>query len=326
MRLSIVATLYRSAPYIDEFCRRAAAAARHIAPDYEIILFNDGSPDASLDVALAVLEQEPRLRIVDLARNFGHHKAMMTGLEHANGDLVFLIDSDLEEPPEALVAFAAEMERTQADVVYGVQPRRRGNVFERASGALYYALFNAVTSQRIPPNVITARLMTRRYVRALLSYRERELNIGALWAHAGFQQVPVVVEKSHKGSTTYDLRRKISHFVNSVTSFSATPLVFIFYLGVSISLFSGVFGTYLVIRRLFFGVLLQGWPSLIVSVWFLGGLTLLSVGVIGVYLAKVFSEVKQRPYTIVRAVYAANAPRAGRVERTAGVHATERAP
>ncbi|HEX7939181.1 MAG TPA: glycosyltransferase family 2 protein, partial [Gemmatimonadaceae bacterium] len=302
MRLSIVATLYGSAPYVAEFCRRAADAARQLTPDYEIVLVNDGSPDSSLALALDARKQDARIKVIDLARNFGHHKAMMTGLAHARGDLVFLIDSDLEEPPELLNAFKAEMGRTRADVVYGVQQRRRGGAFERATGAMYYSLFNAITSLPVPRNLLTVRLMTQRYVQSLVAHRERELNIGALWTFTGFAQVAMPVDKAHKGTTSYNLRKRIAHLVNSVTSFSSAPLVFVFYLGVSISLFSGIFGSYLIVRRLFFGVLLEGWPSLIVSVWFLGGLTLLSLGVLGVYLAKVFTEVKQRPYTVIREI------------------------
>ena len=305
MRLSIVATLYHSAPYVDEFCRRASEAARQVAPDFEIILVNDGSPDTSLHGALEARKVNARVKVIDLSRNFGHHKAMMTGLAHARGDLVFLIDSDLEERPELLAAFKAELDRTGADVVYGVQAKRRGGAFERATGALYYTMFNAITSLPIPRNLLTVRLMTQRYVRALVAHQEREINIGALWTFTGFTQVALPVDKATKGSTSYDVRRKIAHFVNSITSFSSAPLVFVFYLGVSISLLAGIAGTYLIIRRLFFGVLLEGWPSLIVSVWFLGGLTLLSLGVLGVYLAKVFTEVKQRPYTVVREIFEA---------------------
>ena len=319
MTLSIVTTLYCSAPHLEEFYRRASAAAETITTDYEIVFVNDGSPDDSLSIALELFERDPRVRVVDLARNFGHHKAMMTGLRHARGELVFLIDSDLEEDPELLTAFAATLDAAAADVVYGVQAERRGEWFERWSGRLFFKLFNLMSDYPIPENLVTVRLMTRRYVSALLSHGEREMVIAGLWVLTGFRQVPLAVTKHSRSKTTYSLRRKIAVLVNSVTSFSSRPLVFIFYLGVAIGALAAAAAAYLVIRRVFFGILLPGWPSLIVSVWLLGGLILACLGIIGIYLSKIFIETKQRPYTIVRSVHERTAdpaepqnPRAGR--------------
>lgn len=169
MKLSIVATLYQSAPYINEFYARASAAARQLAgEDFEIVLVNDGSPDNSLDLAIRLSEQDSHVVVVDLSRNFGHHKAMMTGLEYARGDLIFLIDSDLEEEPEWLLGFYEQMKQERCDVAYGVQKRRKGNWFERWSGQWFYRFFRALTGLALPENVVTTRLMTRRYVDALL--------------------------------------------------------------------------------------------------------------------------------------------------------------
>ncbi len=309
--LSVVATLYNSAPYLTDFHRRVTAVA-HRAGDYEIILVNDGSPDDSLAQARRLVEADARVRLVDLSRNFGHHKAMMTGLRYATGQRVFLIDSDLEEEPELLESFAARMDETAVDVVYGVQERRRGRLGERITGAAYYALFNALSSYPVPKNLLTVRLMTRRYVDALLEHREREINIGGLWAITGFAQLPVAVNKAHKGTSTYDMARKLAIVVDSITSYSNRPLIYIFYLGVMISILAGIAGLDLLVRRIFFGVLLEGWPSLIISIWFLGGLTMLCLGVIGIYLAKIFTETKQRPLAVVREVfeYASTASRA----------------
>jgi putative glycosyltransferase len=303
MRLSVVTTMYRSAPYLVEFHERVCRTAERLFESFEIVFVNDGSPDDSLEVALELYERDPRVRVVDLSRNFGHHKAIMTGLAHARGELVFLIDCDLEEAPELLEAFYERMRTEKADVVYGVQASRKGSIFERLTGAVYYWIFNAISPVPLPRNLVTVRLMSGRYVRALVAHREREILIAGLWAITGFAQAPFEIVKLHKGSTTYNLSRKVSNLVNSVTSFSNQPLVFIFYLGCTIILLSGLAGLYLVVRRLFFGVYLAGWASLIVSVWFLGGLTIFSLGVIGIYLSKVFTETKQRPYTIVRELY-----------------------
>ncbi len=303
MRLSIVTTLYRSARHLDEFHARISAAAARFTPDYEIVLVNDGSPDDSLTVALKLFEHDDRVRVIDLARNFGHHKAMMTGLAEARGDLVFLIDSDLEEPPELLTEFLEAIHAGQADVVYGVQDRRRGGLVERVSGWLFFRLFNLLSEQQIPENLVTVRLMTRRYVSALVSHRERKMMIAGLWALTGFTQIARTIAKGAKGHTAYSFRRKVSLLVDSITSFSDRPLILIFYLGLAIGATSALAAVYLVVRRLFFGVALPGWPSLIVSVWMLGGLMLICLGIIGIYLSKIFIETKQRPYTIVPQIY-----------------------
>jgi putative glycosyltransferase len=308
MDLSIVTTLYCSADYLEEFYGRACAAAEKLTDNFEIIFVNDGSPDNSLEVALSLYQKDHRIRVVDLSRNFGHHKAIMTGLDHARGHLVFLIDSDLEEEPELLETFHAELTATGADVVFGVQQKRKGQFFERVSGALYFRVFNLLSTHPIPQNEINARLMTLEYVTALTQHREREFVMTGLWVLTGFKQIPITVRKHHKDVSTYGLRHKFSHLVNAITSFSSKPLVFIFYLGCFISLVSSVAAVDLIIRKILYGTLLEGWASLIVSIWLLGGITIFCLGVIGIYLSKIFIEVKQRPYTIIKETYEHTAP------------------
>ena len=303
MKLSVVTTLYRSASHLEAFHERMSRAAAALTPDYELVFVNDGSPDESLAVAMGLAAKDPRLTVVDLSRNFGHHKAMMTGLAQANGERVFLIDCDLEEEPELLAAFDAEMARSGADVVYGIQERRKGGLVEQVSGNIFFRLFRLLSDDPLPANLTTVRLMTRRYVDALLQHQERSMFIGGLWVITGFAQVGLTVAKGSRQRTSYTFAKKVDIFVNAVTSFSEKPLKLIFYMGLLIFLLALLAAFYLVVRRVFFGVLLAGWPSLVVSVWLLGGLTLFSLGVIGIYLQKVFIETKQRPYTIVRAVH-----------------------
>src|SRR3970040_1251802 len=168
VRVSIVTSMFRSSAYLEEFYSRSVRAISAISSAYEVVFVNDGSPDDSLAVALRIRERDPRVRVVDLSRNFGHHRALMTGLAHARGELVFLIDCDLEEEPEWLLRFHETLQRTGADVVYGVQSTRKGGLVERASGALFYLVLNRLLTPPLPRNVITARLMTQRYVRALI--------------------------------------------------------------------------------------------------------------------------------------------------------------
>jgi len=310
MKLSIVATLYQSAACVREFHARIAAAAGKITPDFEIVLVNDGSPDNSLDLAVEIHRSDPRVKVIDLARNFGHHKAMMTGLAHAGGDLVFLIDSDLEEEPELLNEFYDRYRKGDCDVVYGVQAQRKGGWVERVSGNFFYWVLDRLTDLDMPRNIVTARLMSRRYVRSLTEYQEREVFLAGLWHITGYAQVPVTVAKKSKGGTTYDLRRKLSILVNSITSFSNRPLRAIFYTGTTISAVSACYIAYLVWIWIFYSIPVDGWASLIVSIWFIGGLIILFLGIIGIYLSKMFVEIKRRPYTTIRHLYARTDERA----------------
>ncbi len=323
LALSIVTSMYASAPYIREFHARCTAAAQRLTDAYEIIFVNDGSPDESLSLALDLHAQDPHVRVIDLSRNFGHHKALMTGLAHARGDLVFLIDVDLEEDPawlstfhDALRGSAAEsssvensgaesrgVENSGADVIYGVQDSRKGGWFERRAGQAFFALFNQMLAHPIPANVVTARLMTRRYVRALVSHEERELCLAGLWVITGFEQRPLTVTKGHRGGSSYSTRARLSAFANAITSFSNRPLVYIFQIGAAVMALSVAAGALLLYQSLSGEIGVPGWASIMVSIWFLGGLIIFCVGVIGMYLAKIFTEIKRRPYTIVRAEY-----------------------
>lgn len=304
MELSIVTTLYCSENFIEEFYKRASSAAQKLSNNYEIIFVNDGSPDSSLDTAILLNEKDKRVKVIDLSRNFGHHLAMMTGLAHAQGDLVFLIDCDLEEEPELLDNFNQVMKDKDADVVYGVQDTRKGSIFERVTGKLFFSLFNMLSSYPVPANIVTARLMKKRYVESLVEHKDKEIFLAGLWAITGYKQIPLTIKKLNKGSTTYSFARKISILINAITSFSNRPLLHVFYLGCVIMFFSFTSALFLIIRRLVFGIYLTGWPSLIVSIWMLGGMTIFCIGIIGIYLSKIFTETKERPYTVIKKVYA----------------------
>ena len=305
MKLSIVSTLFMSASYIDEFHERASLVARNlVGKDYEIIFVNDGSPDNSLSVAIELSEKDEHVAIIDLSRNFGHHKAMMTGLNYAEGEKIFLIDSDLEEEPEWLIDFDKQMDVESCDVVYGVQEKRKGKLLNRWSGGLFWNLFIWFSGSKLPKNIVTARLMRKQFVEALLMHKEREVFIAGLWFITGFKQNPHIVRKLvNSTTTTYTLSRKITLFIDSITSFSNLPLVSIFYMGLIIFLSACLYTTYLVFNWYLFSIPLVGWTSVMASIWLLGGLVISFIGVIGIYLSKIFSETKQRPYSIVKKVY-----------------------
>ena len=296
MKLSIVTTLYKSSPYIDEFYARISKEAQKITDDYEIIFVDDGSPDDSLQKAVALYEKDSKVKVIELSRNFGHHKAIMTGLSYAKGEFVFLIDSDLEEEPELLGKFWEELlKEKELDVVYGVQESRKGGWFEKFTGGLFWKLFNKLAHVKISENPLTVRLMNKNYVTNLVKFKEKELFLAGICELVGFKQQTLPIYKSSKNSTTYNLIQKIKLLNNAVVSFSSFPLYLSFYMGVIISSFSFVYGIYLVINKLLFGIVSSGWTSLMVSIWFLCGVLFLTIGILGLYISKIFQEVKNRP-------------------------------
>lgn len=282
-------------------------AASAITDDIELIVVNDGSPDNSLELAVALHSADPRVVVVDLARNFGHHKAMMTGLAHASGELIFLVDSDLEEPPENLLEFYELFRREGCDVVYGVQENRRGGLFERTTGALFFAVLDVLGDRPVPRNVVTSRLMTRDYVNALVSHQDREFIISDLWQVTGFRQIPITVKKLSLSPSTYSLRDRVELAVKHVTTTSTRLLYFALYVGILIFGLSNVLILFYLGRYLTAGIGVDGFTSLIISVWFLGGLITLILGILGIYIANIMSETKRRPYTLVRRIYKADA-------------------
>lgn len=304
MKLSIVTTLYQSAPYINEFHARVSDIARQLVGDsYEIILVNDGSPDNSLSIALRVAEGDGHVVVVDLSRNFGHHPAMMAGLAQAKGERVFLIDSDLEEDPCWLSMFSEIMAKSSCDVVFGVQKSRKGGWFEKWSGYVFYRIFNYLCDVEIAPNQTVARLMSSQYVRALLQYGERELFFGGVLSLAGFHQVPCGVVKSSTSPTTYTLKKRVAQTVDALFSFSSKPLLLISLIGFAISGLAFFFIVFLAYSWMMGDGVPLGWTSVAASIWLSTGILMISIGIVGIYVTKIYVESKERPRVIVRSIF-----------------------
>lgn len=307
MKISVVSTMYRSARYLEEFINRSVTAVMSLSRDYEIILVNDGSPDESLQIALSIQQKIPNVRIVDLSRNFGHHAAIVAGLENSSGDLVFLMDCDLEEQPEWLLQFYDELQNSGVDVVFGIQARRISTASANFFGELFWKSINFMSSVNIPHNPMTCRLMTRDYVDALLTVGDRVLYLAGVFSWTGFKQkgIPLVKCPRPKGHrSTYSLGRRMVQVAESFSSFSAAPLFIVFTAGVVTWIASIVYATYIIFTKLVWPeTVVGGFASLILSIWFFSGLIILSIGIVGLYLAKVFQEVKRRPLFIVRRTY-----------------------
>lgn len=300
--LSIVTTAYRSQASIAEFIRRALAAAEPHFASVEVIVVDDGSPDRAADIVRELAEHDGRIVLVKLSRNFGHHKALITGLEYARGDFTFLLDSDLEEEPENLGPMLDAMRETGADVIYGVQQQRKGGWVERVSGELFYDIFGWLSEIKLPRNVSTIRLMTRRYLDSFLRFRDHNPVLVPLGLLAGFKQAEFTFTKQNISETTYSLGKRFSWLLLVIPSFTGRPLLLLFWLSLVLSLGSFLFGMFVVVRAVI-GPVQDGWSSLMAAILFFFSLNALFTGMLGLYIKLILDEVKDRPRTVVQEVF-----------------------
>lgn len=302
-QLSVVTSVFRSEAFLPAFITEMSQAIASAGiTSYEFIFVNDGSPDGSRELLLQACNESRAVKLVDLSRNFGHHKAVVAGLAYSRGDLVFLIDCDLEVRPAALGQFLKTMRENHPDVVYGVQDKRKGPAIERVGGALFWRLFNRLSQTAVPPDVLTERLMTRRYVDALLSLGDRNVFLGGMMYWAGFRQMGITISKDQRaGRSTYSLGKRLSLLVEAVTSFSTVPLKLVLLTGLCITALALLGVVVLVARKLLDpAAILSGYTSLMLAVVGMGGLVLTTVGVLGLYVSRIFIQTQNRPLYIVR--------------------------
>lgn len=308
MMISVVSTLYKSRRFLPTFLDEIQVALNRInCTNYELIFVNDGSPDDSLSFLIQKKDEIPQIKVIDLSRNFGHHYAMQAGLNYASGDYIFLIDNDLETPPSVLIDFYHEIQndKTLLDVVYGFQESRKGNIIERVSGSVFWVMLNKMSDIKIPHNILTERLMTKQYVKSLLDLNDANLFLGGMMYWVGFNQKGIAVRKGiREGASTYSLKRRLELMLQAVTSFSGKPLEWLFYFGLLISFSSVLFIVYLIGQKIIYQDEVQlGWTSIIAVNVLILGIIATFLGVIGIYIYKIFRQVQGRPNAIIKKVY-----------------------
>ncbi len=301
-KLSIVASLYRSTPHLREFISRISASAASLECSVEIILVNDGCPVDSLACARQLQTEFPAIQIVELTRNFGHHFAMMSGLRQASGQWIYLTDVDLEEPPEILAeCWARHLEAPHLDWIVGIDSRKKGSLISSVWSQSFHYLFNAMSETRLRKNFLVSRLMSRSYVQSLIQVHDRVLFIGGVWEWVGFRSGSVNAKKHLlPHSSNYSLAKKVKLAVDAITSFSAQPLFIIFRVGVAIAATSTLALAILIGLRLTRPDFFPGWVSIVAIALIFLGVALSYIGTIGIYLAVIFTESKDRPRVIVR--------------------------
>lgn len=300
--LSIVAPAYNEERVLGLFHERLTAVLDQLDMAVEIIYINDGSKDTTAQVIEQLRSKDPRVAFVNLSRNFGKEIAMTAGLDHAKGDAVIVIDTDLQDPPE-LIADLIVKWREGYDVVYARRTRRDGETWlKKTTASLFYRLMRHVGPVRIPEDTGDFRLLSRRAVDALLTLREQHRFMKGLFAWVGFPQTAVQYRRDPRaaGTTSFNYWKLWNFALEGITSFTTGPLKIATYLGLSTAVMAFGFGAYIFLRTLLFGDPVRGYPSLMVTVLFLGGIQLFFIGIIGEYLGRVYTETKNRPLYIVQ--------------------------
>lgn len=287
-----------------DFHERLAAVLEKLDMDCEIVYVNDGSTDRSLPLIRGLRDTDSNVTIVDLSRNFGKEIAMTAGLDHATGDAVVVIDADLQDPPELIPKFI-EYWQQGYDVVYGQRLEREGESFAKISSAhAFYRVINYLTRVDIPVDSGDFRLFSRRAVNSLKQLKETHRFMKGLFAWIGFPQKAVLYKRDARfaGNTKWNYWALWNFAVEGITSFSAAPLKLAMYLGFSIAVLSFIYGIGIITKTLLFGDPVQGYPSLMVVILFLGGVQLLSIGLLGEYIGRTFYESKNRPLYFVNSI------------------------
>jgi glycosyltransferase involved in cell wall biosynthesis len=298
---SIVIPVYNEAEVLPSLYDRLTRVMEGLVESYEIIFVNDGSRDDSTALLRDFQDRDARVKFLSFSRNFGHQIAITAGLDYSSGQAAVVMDADLQDPPEVIPRLI-EQWRKGYDIVFAVRAKRQGEgFFKRATAALFYRLFRRMAATEIPLDAGDFRLMSRRAVEALQSIRERNRFIRGLAGWIGFRQTAVtyVRDVRQAGETKYPLKKMLRFALNGLLSFSVVPLQLASYLGFLISSIGFFYIVYAIGLKLFTDRVVLGWTSVMVAVLFLGGVQLISLGIIGEYIGRIYDEVKQRPLYVV---------------------------
>ncbi len=295
--ISIVVPVYNEMEVLPEFHARISGVLDQLSLGAEVIYVNDGSDDDSLSLLNEIYEQDARVAILDLSRNFGKEIAMTAGLHKAQGDAVIVIDADLQDPPELIPRLIDEWQKGY-DVIYAKRARREGeSAFKKLTAHLFYRLMRSIGQIKIPEDTGDYRLLSRRAVDALNTLSEQHRFMKGLFTWIGYRQKAVIYERDprHAGESKWNYWHLWNFAIEGITSYSSAPLKLASYLGLLTALGAFSYGIFIIIRTMLYGDPVQGYPSMIVIILFLGGVQLMSIGVLGEYVGRIFTETKRRP-------------------------------
>ena len=294
--ISIVTPIYGCSCCLNELCSRLALTLSQITENYEIILVNDSSPDGSWEIIKQLAEADSRIKGINLSRNFGQHFAITAGLDYARGDWIVVMDCDLQHRPEEIIRFYQTAQEGY-DLVVGMRAQRQDSYFKKLGSRLFYRVLSYCTGQNVDNRITNFGIYSKKVIQSITSLREQSRAFGlfALWV--GFRRKEIDIDHASRpyGKSTYTLKRMVTLAVDSILSYSDKLLLLTVKLGLFLSSISLLYASFIFVRYFIWTTPVEGWTSIIVSVYFTAGLIIGSVGVVGLYVAKIFNEVKGRP-------------------------------
>ena len=301
---SVIVPVFNEEEVLYEFYKRLTKTMEELKEKYESIFVNDGSKDKSLEIMEKIHSEDERIKIIDFSRNFGHQIAITAGMDYASGEAVILIDADLQDPPEIIPRFV-EKWKQGFDIVYGIRKEREGEpILKKVTAALFYRILKKITSIDIPADAGDFRLIDRKTIDIFKKIREKNRFIRGLSSWVGFNQIGVTYkrEKRFAGYTKYPFKKMLTFAFDAIFSFTNLPLRIATIFGFFVAGLSFSYIIYLLILNVFFNTPIQGPTSLITGVLFLGGVQLISIGIIGEYVGRISEEVKNRPLYIINKI------------------------
>jgi glycosyltransferase involved in cell wall biosynthesis len=302
--VSVVIPVFNEEESLPELFRRLMNLADSLKNDFqfEFLFVNDGSSDNSLKLIFDSIENFPFFKVLTFSRNFGHQAALLAGITHSTGDAVVVIDADLQDPPEVIRDLVTQW-KSGSDVVYAQRRERDGeSFFKKSSASLFYGLIDWLSDTNLPRNVGDFRLMDRRVVNLLMTLPERSLYLRGLVAWVGFKQTAVIYDRDarYAGETKYSLKKMLNLATDALLSFSEKPLRIVIRLGFLVTAIAFLLlGFFLVTAYWEPENQVHGWLSIIFAILFLGGIQMISLGIVGEYVSRIYREVKGRPIYIV---------------------------
>ncbi len=299
--LTVVVPAYNESEGLREFHARLAAVFDQLDLACSVLYIDDGSRDDTYAVMCSLRDADSRVATLRLSRNFGKELALTAGLDHADADAVVVIDADLQDPPELIPTFVTHW-REGFDVVYGTRESRAGETrFKKFTASTFYRVMGRLSQTPVPRDTGDFRLLSRRALDALKTVRERQRFMKGLFAWVGYRQKAVVYPRDPRfaGETKWNYWKLWNFAIDGITSFSGAPLKIATYLGIGVAMLAFVFGIWIAIKALLLGDPVQGYPTIMVTILFLGGVQLIALGVIGEYLGRLYVEAKQRPLYLV---------------------------